>query len=148
MGFGAGEQVADGQWTSAHEFSSSPPRRRRTQELHSHARLATILSGRQQALVCEDLVLRARLDVDQGRPREAALQLLIALDTALAELPGDPAGAGLDERVAELRAKREAVTGAAQGALAGPPSAAELEVVAFTLGRLEAALRARAAAGR
>jgi hypothetical protein len=148
VGFGAGEQVADGQWASARELSSTPPRRRRAKALHPHARLAAILSGRLQALVCEELTLRARLDLDQQRHREAALQLLIALDTGLAELPGDPAGAGLQGRVAELRGQREAVTGAAQAALAGPPSPAELEVVAFTLGRLEAALRARAAAAQ
>ncbi len=47
------------------------------------------------ALACEELALRARLDLDHDRAREAALQLLVALDAALAELAADPAAAAL-----------------------------------------------------
>jgi hypothetical protein len=94
--------------------------------------------------VCEELALRARVDLDHGRDREAALQVFVALDAALAELPSDPDAAALDDRIAELRAQREPVAIAAQAALAGPLGAADLESVQFTLQRLEAALRARA----
>jgi hypothetical protein len=48
--------------------------------------------------------------------------------------------------VDELRAQRDRIAGAAQSALAGALSETERESVAFTLGRIEAALRARAAA--
>jgi hypothetical protein len=148
VGFGSGEQVADGHWTAARELVFSAPRLRRSKALIPHARLAGILAGREPALVCEELTLRARLDLDQDRPREAALQVLVALDAALAELPRDPAGAGLSERLAELRGQREPIARAAQSALAGTPPPEDFEAVALTLGRIEAALRARSAASR
>jgi hypothetical protein len=148
IGFGAGEQVAEGRWTEARELTPHVPRLRRLKALHPHARLAAVLSGRDRALVCEDLVLRARLDLDYGREREAALQVLVALDAALADLQADPSAEVLEPRLAELRTQREAIARAAQTALAGPLSNGDREAVAFTLGRIEAALRARAAAAQ
>jgi hypothetical protein len=146
IGYGAGEQVADGLWTQARELVFAPGRRRRATVLAPQARLAAVLNGRDRALACEELALRARLDLDHGRDREAALQVLIALDAALAELAGDDAAAALGERLAELRRQRDPVAVAAQSALAGPLPADQLEAVEFTLGRIEAALRARAVA--
>jgi hypothetical protein len=143
-GYGAGEQVADGHWTEARVLPGPSGRRRRAKVLEPQARIAAVLSGREPALACEELALRARLDLDRGSDREAALQLLVALDAALAELARDPTAAALEERLAELRAQREPAAGAAQAALAGPLSSAERDAVAFTLGRIEAALRARA----
>ena len=121
-------------------------RERRSKVLHPQARLAAVMNGRERPLACEELTLRARLDLDHGRERESALQLLVALDAALAELPADPVAALLAERIDELRAQRDAVTAAAQTALAGGLSEAQRETVAFALGRIEAALRARAVA--
>jgi hypothetical protein len=147
VGFGAGERVADGLWTEANELVAPAGRRRRVIVLQPQARLAAVLNGREQVLVCEELVLRARLDFSEERPREAALQLLVALDAALAELAVDPTTASvLADRLAELRERRAAVVAAAQAALAGPLSSGQREAVAFTLGRIEAALRARAVA--
>ncbi len=114
--------------------------------LAPQARLAAVLAAREPALACEELILRARLDLDQARPREAALQLLVALDAAVAELSADPQARGARERLEELRGQREAVAAAAQSALTGPLSAAALEAVSFTVGRVQAALRARAVA--
>ena len=62
--------------------------------LRPQARLAAVLNGRERPLACEELTLRARLDLDHGREREAALQVLVALDAALAELAADPQAAG------------------------------------------------------
>jgi hypothetical protein len=146
IGFGAGEQVADGLWTDARELISAGARLRRTKVLQPQARLAAILNGREQALACEELVLRARVDLDHGREREAALQLMVALDAALAELAVDPTASLLSDRLTELRGRRDAVALAAQGALAGTLGDAERQAVAYTLGRIEAALRARAVA--
>ncbi len=146
IGYGAGEQVADGLWTEARELVVAPGRRRRATVLAPQARLAALLNGRQRSLACEELTLRARLDLDQGREREAALQVLIALDAALAELAGEAAAVALEERLAELSGQRDPVAVAAQSALAGPLPADQLEAVEFTLGRIEAALRARAVA--
>lgn len=144
IGYGAGEQVADGQCTEAREVLDHGPRPRRLKVLQPQARLAAVLGGRERALACEELVLRARLDLEQGREREAALQVLVALDAALAELPIDPTAAALRDRLAELRSQRERVAAAAQTALAGALSDAEREAVEFTVQRIEAALRARA----
>jgi hypothetical protein len=146
IGFGAGEQVADGLWTDARELLASGGRRPRAKVLHPQARLAAVLNGRERALACEELALRARLDLDQGRDREAALQVLVALDAALAELANDPAAPVLQERLAELREQRDGAARAGQAALGGPLSVDERQAVAFALGRIEAALRARAVA--
>jgi hypothetical protein len=146
IGFGVGEEVADGRWTKALELIPAARRLRRAKVLAPQAHLAAILSGRTQTLVCEELTLRARLDLDDGREREAALQLLIALDAAIAELPVDPAAEELDARIDELRSERDSVAAAAQAALEGPLEEPERETVSFVLGRIEAALRARAVA--
>jgi len=144
VGYGAGDEVADGLWSDARELSVAPGRRRRSVILQPQARLAAALNGRQRVLACEELTLRARTDIDHERDREAALQLLVALDAALAELPLDPHAASLAGRLTELRGRREAVAAAAQTALSGPLDDASRQVVADTLGRVEAALRARA----
>jgi hypothetical protein len=146
IGFGAGEQVADGQWTDARELHPRDQRSPRSKVLQPQARMAAILNGREQALACEELALRSRLDLDQGRSREAALQVLIALDAALAELAIDPTAPVLRDRLSELREQRDSVALAAQAALGGPLPAAGLETVTFALSRIEAALRARAVA--
>jgi hypothetical protein len=154
VGFGSGTELAEGRFGEARELSAPgrtgvgparPGGLRRRRALVPAARLAGLLAGREAALACEELALRARLDLDGGRPREAALQLLVALDAALAELPADPHGPALSERIAELRGRREAVAAAAQAALSGAPSADAQATVADTVARLEAALRARAA---
>jgi hypothetical protein len=147
IGFGAGEEVAEGRWTAAKELTVPEGRRRRSRILAPQARLAALLGSREAALACEELTLRARLDLDQGRPREAALQLLVALDAALAELAAGSQAAELAGRLDELRGQRDPVAGAAQAALSGPLSEADASAVAFALERVEAALRARVAAG-
>ncbi len=148
VGYGRGEEVADGQWTEAVEPpADQAARRSREAALRPQERLAALLGGRDAALACEELVLRARADLDAGRLREAALQLRVALEAALAELEawrdrGDMAG-----RVAELRDERGAVGEAANAALRGgldEQTAADVERI---VGRIEAALRARTAAG-
>jgi hypothetical protein len=146
IGFGAGEQVADGLWTDARELLLPRGRQRRTTVLQPQARLAAVLNGRERPLVSEELTLRARLDLDHGRDREAALQLLVALDAGIAELALDPTADAIEERIEELRARRDQTAAAAQEALAGPLSPDSLEHVAVTLGRIEAAFRARAVA--
>jgi hypothetical protein len=146
IGFGDGEQVADGLWTEALELISGGGRQRRARMLAPQAGFAAVLGRRRRTLVCEELTLRARLDVGQGHDRQAALQMLIALDAALAELALDPAVPALAERLEELRGRRDAVAAAAQAALTGPVGDADREEVVFTLSRIEAALRARAVA--
>lgn len=147
IGYGVGDEVADGLWTDARELIAPVRRERRAKILQPQARLAAMLGGREPELVCEELVLRARLDFDQGRDRAAALQLLIALDAAIAELAADRHAEALGDRVAELREQRDPVAHAAQAALSAPLSQDELESAQYALERIEAALRARVVAG-
>ncbi len=142
LGFGDGEQVADGRWSEARELLPAPGSRRRSKILEPQSRLAGVLGGHVPLLVCEELALRARRDLDAGRERQAALQLRIALDAALAELTTD---GRLAQRLAELGGLRAALDAAAQAAPVRGLSDVEVELVSSTLERLEAALRARAA---
>jgi hypothetical protein len=148
VGYGAGEQVAEGRWTAAVALPPPRHRRRRVAALRPQERLAATLAGRATPMACEELALRARWDLDHGRPREAALQLRVALEAGIAELDRAGAGvAGVPERVEELRGFRETVGAAANAALAGELSSEQAEAVEAALGRLEAAIRALAAAG-
>ncbi len=74
-------------------------------------RFAALLGAREQALVGEELVLRARADLDAGRPREAALQARVALEALLAELGRDGGGA----RAERARPWRRAANAALRG---------------------------------
>jgi hypothetical protein len=149
VGYGTGEQVADGRWSEA--VAVAAPRRRRERRvsaLRPQERLAALLSGRDATLACEELALRARLDLDAGRAREAALQLRVALEAAIAELePSGARTADMAERVDELRQQRGPVGEAANQALRGPLSPETADAVEHALARLEAALRARSAPG-
>jgi hypothetical protein len=146
IGYGVGEEVADGLWTRAEELTVPQHRQRRAKVLAPQARLAALLGGRDHPLACEELALRARLDLDHGRDREAALQVLVALDAAIAELTVDPTAPALSERLDELREYRDPVAIAGQAALEGPLEENVQAVVVQALGRIEAALRARAVA--
>jgi hypothetical protein len=148
IGYGLGEQVADGLWTEARTLLASARRQRRSKVLAPQARLAALLGGRERALACEELALRARLDLDQGRDREGALQVMVALDAAIAELAGEPTAPLLSGRVEELREQRDPVARAAQSALEGPLGQEHRRAVEHALERIEAALRARSAAKR
>jgi hypothetical protein len=143
VGYGTGEQVADGDWESARQVALPPPRGSRSLVLSPQERLAALLSGRDAALACEELTLRARGDLDHGRTREAALQLAIAFDAGLAELEVWREQGDMAERLEELDGWREAVALAARGALAGGLDPAQAADVSGALERLEAALRAR-----
>jgi hypothetical protein len=142
-GWGEGEQVADGQWREAAELVVPERRRKRTAVLRPQERLAVLLGGRGPALVAEELALRARLDLDHGRMRHAALELRGAYALAIVEL-GEESGVQLAERVAELQQLRSGVEAAARTVLEG---ADPDPGIGHALERLEAALRARTAAG-
>lgn len=140
-------------------------RRERVSALTAQERLASLLGAHVPPLLSEELALRARLDFDQGRLGLAALELTSALSTAVAELRGERRE-DLALRIDELERLRPGVEALAQklrdGAQSPPPgavpppgapaaadrmpdaSAAE-DPLEHALGRLEAALRARAA---
>ncbi len=170
-GWGEGEQVADGHWLHAVELplgqlqDGGRGRRRRiggrSAALRPHERLARLLGARDRALLCEELALRARLDLDEGRLAHAALELDRAYAAALVELAGE-ARADLPLRTSELASLYEGVSAAAAAALSADGAAADAgepaperpaavaldeEALRHALGRLESTLRARSAAG-
>jgi hypothetical protein len=145
-GYGEGEQVAEGLWREARELLLSRKRTlRRSAVLRPQERLALLLSGRERALLCEELTLRARADLDAGRTALAAVGLERAYAAALVELPGE-GREDLRRRIQELAALSAGVEEAATAALAEDEEI-DAAAVQSALERLEAALRARTAPG-
>jgi hypothetical protein len=148
-GWGEGEQVAYGQWSHARELRWSEHRKqRRAAALRPQERLAALLGARERALLCEELALRARLDLDQGRPAHAALELEQAYAAALVELPAEERP-DLEGRIAELQQLCPGVIAAARTTLdrsdAATSAGSDEQALHHSLARLEAALRARTA---
>jgi hypothetical protein len=156
-GWGEGEQVADGRWLHASELPvpvgtrrTRSKRRRlipdRAAALRPEERLAELLGGRATTLLCEDLALRSRLDLDQGRTSLAALELDRALASALPELRAE-GRQDLALRIAELEQLRSGVEVQARAAIPDSADTPDEDAVRHALERLEAALRARTATG-
>jgi hypothetical protein len=133
LGYGAGDEVADGRFAAAFELPQRSARTRRAERLAPQERLAALLGGRDRILACEELVLRARSDLDAGRAREAALQARIALEAVLAELAGE-----------QLEADRAAVGQAANAALQGELPEELSAAVKEAIEQMERALRRHA----
>lgn len=144
VGYGSGDQVADGRFSAAYELpreGGGEVRRgaaRRRAALAPQERLAAILSGRDRVLAGEELLLRARADLDARRPREAALQARVALEALIAELGRDGHDTG------DLSARRSAIGAAANAALEGDPAAEHADAVAAAVDAMDRALRHRA----
>jgi hypothetical protein len=138
-GFGAGEHVADGLWTDARELLLSNRRAgRRASVLRPQERLAALLSARDTHLLCEELVLRARLDLDGARVALAAVELERAYAAALSELASEHRE-DLHERIDELRRLRPAVMMAAQAALPAAALVSDAAIDTATEAATEAA---------
>ena len=99
IGYGKGEELAEGRWTEARELQQ--PRRRRLEEVEPQSRVAAVLAERDRVHPAETLLLRARLDVEQGREAEARYGL-DAAETALGDDPA-PREQELRKRISELR---------------------------------------------
>jgi hypothetical protein len=154
-GWGEGEQVADGQWLHARELATRGrgPRRGRWPGGRAHSaalrateRFAQLLGGRAEPLLCEELVLRARLDIDDGRLRHAALALQGAYAAAVPELRAQ-ARQDLALRIDELAQLQSGVQAQAQLVVEQAAQPPDEEILRHATERLEAALRARTAGG-
>jgi hypothetical protein len=124
LGYGAGEAVADGHLAEAMEVPRPKPRRVKRSMEAPEERFAALLGAREPQLVAEELVLRARADLNAGRGREAALQARVALE-ALGGLPEH----------------RDAVGRAANAALSGDLDVDSLQALTEAVKGMEAALR-------
>lgn len=144
FGFGTGEEVADGHWQRAVEL---PERERRSllhrdyEALRPQERVAAVLGGRERIGPHEELILRARGDLDAGRAATAALGLSVGLDALLSAPEGLPTAANealrgrLEEARGEAGRARDAV-------LAGEEP--DGEALERALKAAEAAVRQRA----
>jgi hypothetical protein len=123
IGYGSGEDAADGRFSDAREVDLAPRtssrRRRREEQLRPQERLAGVLRGRERLDACETLLLRARADLDGGRAREAALQLRAGLEALLVELQGAVDDPGHAEDMAELQERQAEAARAAEAATHG-----------------------------
>jgi hypothetical protein len=100
IGHGSGDELVEGRWTAAREL----PRRRpgRLDDVEPQSRVAAVLAGRDEVHPAETLMLRARLDAEQGRDAEARYGLRAAR-AALDEHPS--------EREGNLRKQLDALEG-------------------------------------
>jgi hypothetical protein len=138
IGYGSGDEVAEGRFSECLELPRAGRRRPRRSMEAPEERFAALLGGREDVLPAEELVLRARADLNAGRLAEAALQARVAIEALLtskvASSESGRAGASLD-------AHRETIAAAANSALRGElpgDSAAALEEA---VAAMEAALK-------
>ncbi|MGH2923136.1 MAG: hypothetical protein ACRDKH_03780, partial [Solirubrobacterales bacterium] len=96
IGYGAGEELADGRWTEALELP--PPKRGRLDEVDPQALVAAVLAGRERVHPAETLLQRARLDLAQGMLEQARYGQRAAAEAARA----DGTDEDLKRRVSEL----------------------------------------------
>jgi hypothetical protein len=135
LGYGSGEAVAEGRFAAALQLPAAGTRRVRRSMESPDERFAAILGGRERPLVAEELVLRARADLDAGRMREAALEARTALAALLAEHEPAPED--------DLRAHEEDLDRAAAAALGGDVDQASVAEVAAAVAVMERSLRRR-----
>jgi len=101
IGWGTGEQVADGAFSEAKEIDLAkqgprPPRLggllpgKRLKSERPHERFAALVGARDVELLCEEHALRAREDLEAGRLEHAAVELERAYRAAIDELPSMP----------------------------------------------------------
>ncbi len=145
VGFGDGEQLADGRYSEAIDVPRSP-RAGGGEALRPQERVAAVLGRRDQVAACELLIVRARSDLDAGREREAALQLRVGLEALLAGR-GLLAAPGQDGDLAELEARRPITGEAANEALLGELAPERVAELTETLRLGERVLRRRRAVG-
>ena len=119
IGYGTGDEVAEGRFTAAREVDPERGRRRRREDLRPIELVAAVLGGRQRIDASETMIRRARADLDAGREREAALQLRVGLEALLVELRGALEDPGHSEDMTVLEARRGEAGDAANAALRG-----------------------------
>jgi hypothetical protein len=130
IGYGSGEDVADGRYGEALELRQAGRRRPRRSMEAPEERFAMLLSGRAELLPAEELVLRARADLNAGRLQEAALQARVAIEALLATLDADACAP-----------HRDLVAAAANEALRGPLPPDHARAVEEAVAEMEKALK-------
>lgn len=127
LGYGTGDDVVEGSWREAVVMPPERAKRRtRRRMLSPQEEMAGMLSGRRPpAHPSEELLLRARLDLDHGRLVEAALVTRAATEALAAE------GHGGGDAAAASRLAQAALTGGLS-----PDQADELSELVASLERI------------
>ncbi len=147
FGFGTGDEVADGHWRRAREMPEGERRRllgRDYEAMRPQERIAAVLGGRERVGAHEELILRARGDLDAGRLATAALGLHAGLEAMLRGRNPLPTAANeaLEQRLAEAA---EAAAEGRRRVLAGAvDSELDRRALDTAIRAAEAALRQRA----
>jgi hypothetical protein len=139
VGYGSGTQLVGGDWNDAIMMAPEHGRPKvRRRMLAPEQELAGILTGRRSEVQpSEELLLRARLDLDSGRQVEAAMQVRVAVETLKAELARDgSADSGLAARV-------ETATRLSEAAMSGSLTAEQLDELETLVTELERVVRRR-----
>jgi hypothetical protein len=140
VGYGSGDAVADGRFGEAREMPAEGVRRARRSMEAPEERFAALLGGREEVLPAEELVLRARSDLNAGRLAEAALQARVAIEALLmAQVASPDSGAAGGSLASHREAIGAAANAALRGELPGDSAAALEEAVAA----MELALKRR-----
>jgi hypothetical protein len=140
LGFGAGDELVEGRWREAHAVPPHVARGGRRRMLAPEEQVAGILGGRRPTYPSEELLLRARLDLDQQRSRTAALQAHAAHEALEAELETDD---GAAKARAAMREHAQPLDELAGAALDRDLDEAELEQLAEILRQMERVVRRR-----
>ena len=135
IGYGSGPKLVDGAWEDALMMAPQHGRPRvRRRMLAPEQELAGILTGRRADVQpSEELLLRARLDLDCGRHVEAALQVRVACEAMRAELSREGAA---DSAVASRVDTATRVSQAAMSSGLTPEELDELETLVTELERV------------
>jgi hypothetical protein len=140
IGYGSGAEVAEGRFADCVELPRSSRRRSRRSMEAPEERFAALLGGREEVLPAEELVLRARADLNAGRVAEAALQARVAIEAllaaGLASPDSGPAGGS-------LAGHRDAIAAAANAALRGELPGDSAAALAEAVAAMESALKRR-----
>ena len=140
LGYGTGEELVEGRWREAYSVPQQIARAGRRRMLAPEEQIARILSGRREIHPSEDLLLRARLDLEQDRSRAAALQAQAARTALEAELR---TGESPQESYATVRGRAAALSDLAGAALERELDQEELERLEQILLEMERVARRR-----
>jgi hypothetical protein len=100
LGYGTGDELVEDRWSEAWTVpAETRASKRRRAILAPQEQVAMILGGRKPPFASEDLLLRARLDLAEGRPRQAALQARVAEEALRVEI-----GEGGSEAIGRIAA--------------------------------------------
>lgn len=140
LGHGVAELVSVGKWEEAVVVPPPPPiRLTRDERVMPTQALATVLVDKGEILESEELILRAVLDLEQGRPRAAAVGFAGAFELLLGEFSGRVLAGSVRTRLEALMDDRDVIEGFANTAKRGPlpePDVERLAALVETAGAL------------